>query len=313
MNEKLTPYPFRATENREIIEETTSNHMLQLLQTPLFENVDRANLFSSFKTYYVFSNMLFNEEEELRAQNIPGANLYYHGREHAVQQVTYDAISIVGQILKREDSFSKHLTVEGTISIILGAMFHDTGYVSDGPVENYAARTPIHVEESMKMFQSTINLLGLPEGIDMKKVIMLGKIGIHATHFPFTRARTSDKPEAQSKLEEMELMTQELSIEEKREAQIVRLSVQLADLGGQCARKDYFPTQVVNLRRELDSVTPELGTKIIGNDNELVANREFFFNTFVLHKPLPARNVETTALSFFGPKASQPFRDAWTK
>lgn len=313
MNEKLTPYPFTANENKETVEEATSNHMLRLIQSPLFESVDRANLLSSFKTYYAFSSMLFNEEEELRAQNVPGANLYYHGREHAIQQVTYDAISIVSEILKREDAFSNHLTVEGALSIILGAMFHDTGYVSDGPVENYAARTPIHVEESMKMFQSTLNLLGLPEEIDIKKVIKVGKIGIHGTHFPFTQKRTGDKPEIQSRLEEAELMMQELSIEEKKEAQIVRLSVQLADLGGQCARKDYFPTQVLNLRRELDSVAPDLGRKVVGNDNELVANREFFLNTFVLQRPLPVRNVETTALSFFGPETSKPFRDAWTK
>ena len=106
----------------------------------------------------------------MREEEVPGANLYYHGRPHAVFQATYDALSIVHALIERNDPYStrrpeekprvdpflKHLTPEVGIAIIFGSMFHDTGYVSDGPVDNYALRLPIHVEQSMRSLGATI-------------------------------------------------------------------------------------------------------------------------------------------------------------
>lgn len=310
MSETFTLYPFEASENRETIESMTRLNMQELLENPLFQNYDRDALLSSFDVNYAFANMLFNEEEELRQNGIKGANLYYHGRAHAVQQVTYDAISITQSILNRSDVFSNHLSAEGALSIIFGSMFHDSGYVSDGPVENYAARTPIHVEESIKMYRTIIELNPLPKNVDKDKIIRLGQLGIHATNFPFTRTRSEDKPYIPSRQEEADNLMQCLTPEEKKEAQIVRLSVQLADLGGQCARKDYFPVQVLNLRRELEAVCPGSGIKIIGDDNTLAPNREYFLDSFVLHKP-NARTVGTTARAFLGEENSQILLSAW--
>ncbi|MDO8269584.1 MAG: hypothetical protein Q7T54_02850 [Candidatus Levybacteria bacterium] len=299
MRETLTPYPFTATESRKTIEDATIQRAKELFAMPVFETNNQEELLSSFHTYYTFANMLFNEEEELRNSGTNGANLYYHGRQHAVQQVTYDAISIAKAIIQRNDSFSSHLSAEGTISILLGAMYHDAGYVNGGPVENYSARTPIHVDESIKELHSHLNLLGLP-GVDVQKVAFLGEIGIHGTHFPYTENR----------LAEFVKLTSDRSPNDKKEAQIVRLSVQLADLGGQCARVDYFPDQVKALRAEMNETSAGLGTAIIGADHELAANCEFFLSNCVGHNPPPKRNVETTAIAFFGANESKPFRDA---
>lgn len=306
MKESIALYPFEAQDNKDHIREITDAGMKELLEHDLFEPFNKNKILSSFKTYYAFANMYFNEEESLRAKNVAGANLYYHNRSHAVEQTTFDAINLTRAILDRNDTFSTHLTAEGALSIVLGAMFHDTGYVSDGPVDNYAARTPVHVDESIKTFESIVNLLGLPEGLDAKKLKLLGSIGIHGTHFPFTASR----------LEESKKIMNKLTIEEKKEAQIVRLTTQLADLGGQCARKDYFPTLVKALREELNSALPESGNRIVGEDHELFANCEFFLNTFVRRpqKPIKGtsiRNVETTAQAFLKDKDSIQFQKAW--
>ncbi len=301
MNETITPYPFEAGEDILKVKTETTAHMQILLGQPLFRPFDQEALLSSFETYYAFANMYFNEEEALRENEVKGANLFYHNRTHAVEQATYDAISLTDAILARNDRFSAHLTPEGTLAIVLAAMFHDTGYVSDGPVENYAARTPIHVNESMATFESMINLLGLPQGLDHAKVKKLGMIGIHGTHFPFTSSHRNESQE----------LMHNLTIEERKEAQIVRLTTQFADLGGQCARPDYFPQLVINLRREMDEALPNLGTNIIGSDAELQPNCEHFLNTFVRKASYPTKNVETTAIAFVGPEKSQVFRNAW--
>jgi hypothetical protein len=300
---EIRPYPFESGENPILIQQQTETSMQNLLTDELFADLNSQELMSSFKTYYAFANMFFNEEEALRNSEVEGANLFYHNRSHAVQQVTFDAITLVKGILKRKDAFSKHLTANGTLSIILGSMFHDSGYVSAGPVENYASRTPIHVDESIANFESMVNLLGLPEGLDIQKVRLLGKIAIHGTHFPFTAVR----------MDESETLMGTLTAEESKEAHIVRLTTQLADLGGQCARPDYFPQLIKNLRDELNGATPELGTKIVGDDAVLAPNCEFFLNTFVRKQHSPTKNVETTALAFFGEENSRPLRNAWFK
>jgi hypothetical protein len=315
MNEALTPYPFTAEEPEKNVHTTIKEEFAGLLEMPLFKGVDTEKIMSRFFTHYCMVNMLFTEEEELRKNNTPGANLYYHGRPHAIFQVTRDSITIVKGILQRNDKFSKHLTIEGVLGIIKGGLFHDTGHVSAGRVENYAARTENHVEESKKELARMLRLLSYPKGIDNEKVIRLGQIGIHGTYFPFTPERMKEARE----------MIDQLPTEERKEAQIVRLTVQLADLGGQCARPDYFPTQIKNLRDELNEYEPGKGTRAIGEEHELEEKKERFINTYVKQPPkfegtrkgikVPTRspNVETTALAFFGEEKSKPFRDAWLR
>lgn len=353
MNEALQPYPYEATENQKTVEYATEVSLVKLLETPLFASFDASEILYTFETYYSFAENLFVEEEKLRQQDTPGANLYYHGIPHAISQVTYDAVSITRAIIERDDAFSRHLTAEGAIAIILGALFHDIGYVSEGRVDNYAARTQIHVEESMNMLSSTIDLLGLPASLDWEKVKNLGRIGIHGTHFLFTRARSEDKPSVPSRLEEAKKLVQqnledtkkfmqhmtpeeqkEALNEERKEAQIVRLAVQFADLGGQCARPDYFPEQVRNLREEMNGANPGLGTLIVGEEHELETKREYFINNFVEKAPPAPRTkriivtgkemfvpekalvsqapkVGITVRAFFGEEKSKPFLQAW--
>lgn len=299
MKELLTPYPFLSTEDRSLVEFETEKHMHEILQLPIFDGHDRNLLLSRLNTFYAFANMEFNEEEELRTNGFKGANLYYHGRPHGVMQTTYDGISIAKAILQRDDAFSHHLTLEGVLSIVLGSMFHETGYVNAGPVENYAARSPIHVEESIKTYSSYIDLLGLPAGIDIDKVKKMGGIGIYSTHFPFTDTH----------LEEIRKMTQELTTDDRKEAQIVRLSIQLADLGGQCARPDYYPNLVVNLRQELNEGKPDLGNETIGKDCEMAENRAVFLETN-LKAGSDRKTVGNTLNAFFDKEVGKPFKEA---
>lgn len=301
MNEVIRPYPFTETVGEEVVDFAIGQNLDSLLKLPFFDNYNKDELRETFSTYYSFAKLYFREEEELRKEGKPGANLYYHGKPHAVFSAPYDAISVFKGILQRNDKFSAHLTCEGVLAGIGGTTFHDVGYVSDGPVENYAARTPIHVEESKTTFEATVRLLGLPKEIDTEKVIRLGKIGIHGTYFPFNPER----------LDELNKMLDGLTLEEKKEAQIVRLAVQLADLGGQCARPDYFPKLVMKLRDEMNEAQPDSGTKIIGENHELKKNCEFFLDTFVRHCNSPIKNVETVAIALLGEKESKPLRDAW--
>src|SRR3989344_3898330 len=108
MNETLPPYPFTENECKQTVEEKTRSNFQELLETPLFDGFDKKKLFDTFNLYYGFAEMLFSEEEELRAQEVPGANLYYHGIPHAIFQTTYDAISIVHALSKRNNPHNTH-------------------------------------------------------------------------------------------------------------------------------------------------------------------------------------------------------------
>lgn len=337
MKEQLTPYPYTENENEETVERAMKTNLLGLLQTPLFKEFDRNELMSTFGIYYDYAKELFTEEEKLRAKNVPGANLYYHCKPHSVFQTPYDAISIVHLLLQRTDPHNtrgverpdpifEHITPEVVFSIILGTIFHDTGHVTDRSTDNYAARIKVHVEESKKMFATAIELIGLPDKLDREKIIKLGQIGIHGTYFPFTTERSVETPGTPSRLEELRDMLDGMPQSFVKQAHIVRLAVQLADLGGQCARPDYFPYLVKKLRDEFNCEEPGKGTKIIGENHELKEKREKFIRNAVMRnpsepRPIPnktpiqsqAPNVELTALAFFGEEKSKPFRDAWLK
>lgn len=93
---------------------------------------------------------------------------------------------------------------------------------------------------------------------------------------------------------EMKQLLDVLPKEERKEGVIVGLSVQLADLGGQTTRVDYFPALVKKLREEMDSANPGVGTAIIGQDHELVEKCRGFTKAVVIP------TVGKSANAFFG-------------
>lgn len=266
-----------------------------------FSNPRAKALYRCFEELYASANHLFDPEEKARLYEEPGANLYYHGKPHAVFQAGYDGISIARAIISRKnserDNFAKHLSPEGALAIIFGAMFHDSGYVTgfEGECENYAARTPVHVEQSLRTFEEIGNQVQLPQFLDRNKIIQLTKIGIHSTHFPFTPER---------KQERLELVKQS---DWPKEAMIVALATQLADLGGQLARRDYGTSGLVTLRQEMNAANPDanLGTIVIGEDQVLLDKFRGFLGGLVLP------TVGKVAHAFFGPQ--NRYLEQWAK
>jgi len=268
---EMTTYPFTADEKEGIIRNDINRNAQVLFEHPLFEGHDKAELFGNFSKYLKRAEWLFQIEETKRKNGDVEANLHYHNKHHAVFQTTYDAITLTRAILARNDNFSAHLSAEGAYAIVLGAMYHDTGYVTDHTTKNYAARTPVHVEDSIWSLWWSINKVDLPDSLNYDKVRSFGMLGIHATHFPHTQEREAEAKKA--------LVS--IPPESRKEAQIVRLAVQFADLGGQTARIDYHPHLVKRLRDEMNAASENAGTNIIGNDEELDAKCRGFINFVV--------------------------------
>ncbi len=289
-------YPFTAEEDEKIVKIATFQHMHKLLEHTVFENTNTQEAFLLFSQYYKTTKELFGCEENARKQGMAGANLFYHGKEHSIYQATYDAIMVTRAILERNDEFSGHVTPEGAFAIPIGALLHDIGYPLNGPHENYAARTPVHVTEGMKGAEEIIEKLGVPKTMNMQRIKELVSLGIHTTNFPFTQEH---KEEAREKLETF-------SPEKRKEAQIVRLAVQFADLGGQTARIDYYPHLVRKLREEMNAAKAGMGNIIIGNEDELDTKCRGFMNFVV------KQTVGKTGNAFFG-EFSNPYFKAWIK
>lgn len=127
MTEQLTNYPFFHETSTSTVRQGVRDHAAALFAHPLFSNHERLGEY--FETYLSEAESLFTTEEKLRKKGVEGANLYYHSKEHAVYQTTYDAITLTRAVLARNDAMSSHLTAESAFAIPLGAMFHDVGYV----------------------------------------------------------------------------------------------------------------------------------------------------------------------------------------
>lgn len=295
MKETTENYPLHLTASDETATRLLTGRMNDLLKDPMFAPFQRYEVLESFSAYLDAAKTHFTLEEEARKNGTEGANLFYHGKEHAVYQVTYDAIEAVDIVLKRRDALSDHLTPNGVFATIASAPFHDIGYVYGVPVgENFAARTPVHVTESMQRFGETVDQLGAPSGFDRERIKIFGGLAIHKTNFPYT-----DEHENHARN-----ILDKLPSEDRKEAQIVRNILQFADLGGQCARVDYFPEGVKRLRDEMNAARPNNGTLIVGNDNELEAKANGFI-TFVVDK-----TVGKTGRAILG-KGISPYANRW--
>lgn len=290
-------YPFKSGESQHSV-----RHAIRLqIQSLICEipNLKEKNtvLEDYLMEHFLFAESLFCYEEQAREEGIKDANLFYHGKEHAVYQTTYDVLYVLRSILKREDALSAKLTPEGIVSAFIAAVYHDSGYVAVSKLPcNYAARTPIHVSESIKMAYEALEKIEAPSFLDMAKIKKLTALGIYSTSFPFGQ-------EQKEKIQEQLL---DLDLPQKREAQIVRLAVQLADLGGQTARIDYTSELVLKLRKEMNGAASDLGTKIIGEDAEVAQKSTIFINHVV--KP----TVGKTANALLGKKDHQ-FAKEWER
>lgn len=279
---KRSPYPFEIGENNEVIKTALKDQFEGLVDILDLSQNKKRPLVEAFSAHLTYAENLFDHEEQARKKGNPEANLFYHGKGHAVYQGTYDAIYVMGEILSRKNTkMSAHLTTEGVIATVWGAMYHDSGYVnSNDKITNYAARTPVHVGVSILTVQEAIDEIGLPDFLNIDKIKRLSIIAIHNTHFPYTFDKAA----------EMRQKLDCLLPEDRKEAHIVRLSSQLSDLGGQVARVDYYPNLVLDLRKELEGAKSGLGDQVIGTTEAEVAQRGInFINTFVL----PRKDIMT--------------------
>lgn len=290
----IDTYPYKVGEDTTTIRRAAGCQFNMLLEGLDLSKPKKQALFDFFAFHFLNVERLYLPEETERRLGIPRANLFYHLKDHGLYQAGYDAASITKTILNINTHLRDNLSIEGAIAIPIASIYHDIGYVSADPnTENYASLTPVHVTESMKAYSQALQQNPLPDFLDTEKAIRLGENGIHHTFFPHT-----EKVRIESNS-----MLKDLSASERKEAMIIRLSVQLADLGGQVARPDYYPYLVKDLRRELDASGLCSGLAIIGSDDELLKKAQNFSRTFVLP------TVGKTANAFFGKENS--FSKIW--
>ena len=288
-------YPFTEGEEPTVIHWEFGRALDKLLAEPLFEGTDRNKISDSLSRFFAAAEGLFVPESTARANHKEGANLYYHNVSHAVHQVTYDGVTALTAILARRDNLSAYLTREGIFGCLVGLMYHDSGYVYKAEIGgNHAARTPIHVEESVKAVKEALATIKTPSFLNSRRVEELATLAIEATKFPYTKEQ---EDAAHARLLQMDP-------KERKEAHIVRLAARLADLGGQTARRDYFSRHLPNLRLELNCIGECLGDTIIGTDDEISQKCREFIESVV------ESSVGKVADAFFkGP--NNPYQVLW--
>ena len=290
-------YPFRMDESEFVAENAVSEQMKKLVDEPIFELRDKKSILQWLQKHFSRTRFMFLAEEELRKKGTGQGDLYYHGKEHSVFQTTFDAISVIRAVLSRKDRLSSHLTCEGVLAAIIASMYHDTGFV-DMPYNgySYAKNCDIHVGEGIKVAVKSLDMWEIPEKLDKERLKNFTVIGIHGTYFPYGEKEAVKGRE----------LVNRLHPRDRKEAQIVRLAVQFADLGGQTARIDQFPEGVKNLRIELNHIRDGLGTQKIGEDHELEQKRQEFIDSVV------EKTVGKTGNAFFG-TPNHSFAREWHK
>lgn len=294
---KLGHYPFTSKEDPSRIHSELRFAFNTLVEKPLFDNVDKKHLERSIAHLYIRAERMFAPEEQARQNGEEGANLYYHNVNHAVRQVTWDGAITLNAILAPNNENATKLTKEAVLGGLTGLTYHDTGLVfGTKPGENYAARGPIHVQESVKAMSEALTCVDFPQGLDKEKIRIFATLAIEATEFPYT---TRQEQAALTKISE-------LSLADQKAAQIVRHVAKLADLDGQTARNDYHTVHLANLRREMNCAKEGLGDTLIGNDDEIDEKcKEFMQNVVDI-------TVGRYARALLGPQ-STIYTSAWEK
>lgn len=261
--EIITPiehYPFQGDTKPHVVRQALWRQIRSLVKEMPVEESMEQDISQYLLQHILLAESLFSFEEKAREMGEKFANLYYHGKEHAVYQTTHDAIYILRSIIKRQDLLTTHLSQEGILATVIAAAYHDTGYVDCQKLPcNFAARTPVHIQEGIKTATNALDKIDAPVELDLEKMKKYISLAIYSTSFPYT---PEHKKYVQAELAQM-------NPEQRKEAQIVRLSVQLADLGGQTARIDYTTRLVLRLREEMNCVAPFLGTQVIGENREI--------------------------------------------
>lgn len=294
---KLGHYPFTGEEEPSRIHSELRFAFNTLLEKPLFGDIDKKHLERSVAHLYIRAERMFAQEEQARQNGEDGANLYYHNVNHAVRQATWDGAITLNAILAPDNENGTKLTKEAVLGGLTGLTYHDTGLVfGTKPGENYAARGPIHVQESVKAMSEALTCVDLPQRLDKEKIRIFATLAIEATEFPYT---AEQEQAAEAKISELSQADQEA-------AQIVRHVARLADLGGQTARNDYRAVHLANLRREMNCAQEGLGDRLIGQDHEIDEKCKEFMENVV------DRTVGRYARALLGPK-STIYISAWEK
>lgn len=290
-------YPFTILENEKVIKEGF-RHQVDLLAANLPVAPIRRNRIAKFiEVHFNLAESHFAFEEQSRIRGFKFADLFYHRKEHAVFQAGYDAITTIRALLERGDALSSQLSLEGIIAAPIAAVNHDTGYVVvDRVPKSYSSRASVHVNASQAVVQQSLQRIDAPPFLDVAKISRLAVVGIHSTNFPFDDNRIAESRQ----------MVHNLPKAEWKEAHIVRLAVQLADLGGQVARVDYVDL-LKDLREEINRSNPGMGEKIIGEDYQMAIKCRGFIN-FCVEKGMVGR----TAKAFFG-FSDHVFGREWAK
>lgn len=292
---RIGHYPFSKNEASTMVHAEYGRRLARLLEQPLFAYHDRTKIFDYAINHFQRAESLFDVEQSARKEGKPNANLFYHGREHAVYQTGYDSVTIAIALLDKS-KVARYSTPESILAILIAGANHDNGYVDGTPQgSSYAARQPIHVVESIRSALNNFDEITVPTGLSAAKIRKLIPFGIHATNFPFTQANVAERKE----------MLTNLDPKERKEAIIVALSVQLADLGGQVARHDYLDN-LKDLRKEMNCAKEGLGDRIIGNDDEMGMKCKAFIENVI------EKTVGRTANALFGSQ-NNPFTLDWKK
>jgi hypothetical protein len=256
---------------------------LLLSELPIPEH-QKKQVFYTFVSHFIAAERPFLEERRRRWNGDDSANLYYHNLNHTYQ-TGFDAAAIAKTLIRRRDHLAEHLSSEGLIALVVGGLYHDIGYITANPqAENLAAHKPIHVNAGIKTATTYLEMVPFTGILDNQKIIEMVRNGIHNTHFPFSPKRETER----------KAMIMDLPEDWRKEAMIVRLATQLADLGGQVIRIDQYPYATRLFRDELEKEEPGLGFKIVGKDEDLIANAQKFTRIMVLP------TVGKTADAFFG-------------
>ncbi len=253
------------------------------------------------QTFYTLTSLViaaerpFVKERNDRAKGEKQATLFYHNINHTYQ-TGFDATCIANTLIRRQDHLAENLSAEGLLALSVAGLFHDVGYISANPnSENFATHTPVHVDASIKTATELVQLIPFPRSLNNDQIVEYIRQGIHNTHFPFSNEKESER----------RAMILELPQSWRKEAMIIRLATQLADLGGQTIRVDQLPEGTRLLRDELEAANPGLGFKIIGTDQNLLENAKRFTQKMVLP------TVGKTANAFFG--KNNTYQKIWDK
>ena len=270
--EKLGNYPFADDEKPARVHMEFGRHVQTLLEDPLFAHVDRDELFNYLSAHFVLAESFFLKEDEDRKKGKTNANLFYHHKGHAVYQTSYDTVTTFIALLAQDSQSASYLTVDGITAGIISAADHDSGYVLFAQDdENYAARLPIHVQLGMEASKNILEQIPTPAFLNKRKLKDFVYWGIHSTHFP----------QREEHIEEARRFSDTLDAKEAKEFDLVRLVVQLGDLGGQVARNDYWEN-LKNLKKELNCYKEGLGEELIGTDSEMLPKCKIFIETVVV-------------------------------